>query len=176
MVLGSWLVTPAASAQIAASGIARPTGAAVAWAGFAANAQHTAVARQAAQPFHQIRWRAKVDLNPVLTHHELLIHYGSPMISAANTVLVPTRVSNKAGYRVVAYSGTSGKQRWSLNTDYRPPAFANGVTAFTPPLPAVLTPRKSLAVAGAGGTVLLRGQVNKSAAAVRRMVFYGAAQ
>jgi hypothetical protein len=46
-----------------------------------------------AQPFHRIRWRAKVDLNPVLTHHELFIHYGSPMISAANTVLVPTRVS-----------------------------------------------------------------------------------
>ena len=37
---------------------------------------------------------------------ELLIHYGSPMITAANTVLVPTRVSAKAGFRVVAYSGT----------------------------------------------------------------------
>jgi hypothetical protein len=176
VVLGSWLVTPTASAHIAEAGIPRAAGAAVAWAGFAANAQHTAVARQSAQPFHRIRWRAKVDLNPVLTHHALLIHYGSPMISAANTVLVPTRVSKKAGFRVVAYSGTSGKRRWSLNTDYRPPAFANGVTAFTPPLPAVLTSRKALAVAGAGGTVLLRGQVNKAASAVRRLVFYGAAQ
>jgi hypothetical protein len=173
VVLGSWLVTPAASAQIAVARTPRAAGAAVAWAGFAANAQHTAVARQSAQPFHRIRWRAKVDLNPALTHHALFIHYGSPMISAANTVLVPTRVSKKAGFRVVAYSGTSGKRRWSLNTDYRPPAIANGVTVFTPPLPAALTSRKALAVAGAGGTVLLRGQVNKPTGAVRRLVFYG---
>jgi hypothetical protein len=176
VILASWLVTPAASAQVAATGTPRPAGAAVAWAGFAANAQHTAAAGQSAQPFHRIRWRAKVDLNPVLTHHELFIHYGSPMISAANTVLVPTRVSKKAGFRVVAYSGTNGNQRWSLKTDYQPPAFANGVTAFTPPLPAVLTPSKALAVAGAGGTVLVRGQVNKPTGTVRRLVFYGAAQ
>ena len=50
-------------------------------------------------------------------HEVLRIHYGSPMITAANTVLVPTRVSVKAGYRVDAYSGASGAQRWSLNTD-----------------------------------------------------------
>ena len=103
---------------------------------------------------------------------ELLIHYGSPMITAANTVLVPTRVSAKAGYRVVAYSGTNGARRWSLNTDYRPPAN----TGFTPPLPAALTPGKTLAVAGAGGTVLTRSHVNLAAGAVRRRVFYGAAQ
>ena len=128
------------------------------------------------QPLSRIRWRAKVDLAPVLVDGELLIHYGSPMITAANTVLVPTRVSAKAGFRVVAYSGTSGVRRWSLNTDYRPPAFANGLGAFTPPLPAVLTPSKTLAVAGAGGTVLMRGHANLAVGAVQRRVFYGAAQ
>jgi hypothetical protein len=148
----------------------------VEWAGFAGNAQHTAVARKPAQPFRRIRWRAKVDLAPVLAHGALLIHYGSPMITAANTVLVPTRVSAKAGFRVVAYSGTGGARRWSLNTDYRPPAFANGVGAFTPPLPAVLTPSKTLAVAGAGGSVLMRGHANQAVGAVQRRVFYGLAQ
>lgn len=149
---------------------------AVEWAGFAGNAQHTAVATRRPQPFRRVRWRAKVDLAPDVQFGELLIHYGSPMITAANTVLVPTRVSGRAGYRVVAYSGTSGARRWSLDTDYRPPAFTGGFGAWTPPLPAVLTPRAALAVAGAGGTVLMRTHANRTAGAVRRRVFYGAAQ
>src|SRR5215469_14630421 len=172
LVLGSWLSTPAASAQNAA---ARGSGAGIEWAGFAGNAQHTAVASVRPQPFKRIRWRAKVDLAPVLSRGELLIHYGSPMITAANTVIVPTRVSAKAGFRVVAYSGTTGKRRWSVNTDYQlPPSLAH--FAFVPPLPAVLTPSKALYVAGAGGTVLTRGNVNAATGAVHRLVFYGAAQ
>ena len=126
------------------------------------------------QPFSRIRWRAKVDLAPEVEDGGLDIHYGSPMITAANTVLVPTRVSAKAGFRVVAYSGASGVRRWSLNTDYRLPPF-RGPT-FTAPLPAVLTPGNTLAVAGAGGTVLLRRDVDLPVGRVQREVFYGAAQ
>src|SRR3984957_8714003 len=176
MVLGSF--TPASSAQITRAGSSWAGGpsAAVEWAGFAGNAQHTAVALKRPQPFRRIRWRAKVDLAPHLVGGELLIHYGSPMITAANTVLVPTRVSAKAGFRVVAYSGTGGVRRWSLNTDYRPPASANGFGGFTPPLPAVLTASKTLAVAGAGGTVLMRRHADMAVGAVQRRVFYGAAQ
>ena len=103
IVLGSSFFTQASSAQVAVGGSA----AAVEWAGFAGNAQHTAVATARPQPFKRIRWRAKVDLAPVLERGDLLIHYGSPMITAANTVLVPTRISAKAGFRVVAFSGTS---------------------------------------------------------------------
>ena len=149
---------------------------AVEWAGFGGNAQHTAVALSMPQPFHRIRWTAKVDLHPVLSGRELLIHYGAPMITAANTVLVPTRVSARAGFRVVAYSGTSGTRRWSLNTDYRPPAFLARSGAFAPPLPAALTPAPTLAVAGAGGTILMRENADAAVGAVHRSVFYGAAQ
>jgi hypothetical protein len=150
--------------------------AAVEWAGFAGNAQHTAIARTMPQPLRRIHWRVKVDLHPVLVADSLLIHYGSPMITEANTVLVPTRVSAKAGFRVVAYSGTNGRRRWSLDTDYRTPAFIAQTFAWTPPLPAVLTPGGTLAVAGAGGTVLMREHANRTVGAVRRLVFYGAAQ
>jgi hypothetical protein len=66
-------------------------------------------------------------------------------------------------------------RRWSLHTDYElPPALAHG--GFTRPLPAVLTPANALAVAGAGGTVLIRRHANLASAGVRRLVFYGAAQ
>ena len=173
-MLGSWVYSPVSNAQIAAAAhvSASSTGTAIEWAGFAANAQHAALATKQPQPLSRIRWKAKVDLAPVVQGGELLIHYGSPMITAANTVLVPTRISTKAGFSVVAYAGTNGARRWSLKTDYRLPA-AGG---FTPPLPAVLTPGKTLAVAGAGGTVLMRGHVNLAAGPVRRRVFYGAAQ
>ena len=169
-MLGTWLLTLPSTAQAAGPGPA------VEWAGFAGNAQHTAVATSMPQPFHRIRWRAKVDLHLVLSGHELLIHYGAPMITAANTVLVPTRVSARAGFRVVAYSGTTGTRRWSLSTDYRPPAFLARSGAFAPPLPAVLTPGGTLAVAGAGGTILLRDNADAAAGAVHRSVFFGAAQ
>jgi hypothetical protein len=86
IVLGSWLSPLSSGAQTATTSPPPPT---VEWAGFAGNAQHTAMAMTPLQPFHRIRWRAKVDLAPVLSKGTLFIHYGSPMITAANTVLVP---------------------------------------------------------------------------------------
>src|SRR5262249_26044511 len=96
--------------------------------------------------------------------------------TGANTVLVPTRVSTRSAFRVVAYSGTNGVRRWSMGTDYRPPAFLEGSGVFAPPLPAVLTPAQALAVARASGTGLRRGDADKACGTVRRRVFYGAAQ
>lgn len=179
VVLGSFLFPQVSNAQVSNAQVAqagRSASAPVEWAGFAGNAQHTAVVSKLPQPLHRIRWRAKVDLTKVPAGQPLLIHYGSPMITGENTVLVPTRISATAGYRVVAYSGTSGKQEWSLGTDYHPPVFLAETHNFAPSLPAVLTPGKILAVAGAGGTVLMRGHVNLAAGSAQRRVFYGAAQ
>src|SRR5262249_34153756 len=61
------------------------------------------------------------------------------------------------------------------NTDWQPNAIVNGRGAFESPLPAVLTPSANLAVAGAGGTILMRTHANQAKGAVRRIVFYGAA-
>ncbi len=177
VVLVSCLLTPASSAQTDVAGTSPAGGTpAVEWAGFAGNAQHTAVARKSAQPLMRIRWRAKVDLAPDVIQGSLTSNYGSAMITTANTVLVPTRVSAKAGYRVVAYSGASGARRWSLDSDYRASVFPHAATNATPALPAVLTPGGTLAVAGAGGTVLMRAHANLRVGSVRRLVFYGAAQ
>jgi hypothetical protein len=176
-VLVSCLFAPASSAQIALAGNSPAGGApAVEWAGFAGNAQHTAVAGVLPQPFKRIRWRAKVDRAPHRIAGQLTTNYGSPMITAANTVLVPTRVSAKAGFRVIAYSGASGVRRWSLDTDYRPYVYPHAARNSPPALPAVLTPSRTLMVAGAGGTVLMRKHADLKAGAVRRLVFYGKAQ
>lgn len=69
VALGFWLWPVASGAQTAWAGHPRGGGrrGAAEWAGFAGNAQHTAVARKRAQPFRRIRWTAKVDLAPVLS-------------------------------------------------------------------------------------------------------------
>jgi hypothetical protein len=179
MVLGTWLSSPASIARAATGnspGTARSHAALVEWAGFAGNDQHTAIASARPQPFTRIRWKAKVDRQPVRNNEVLSIHFGSPMITAANTVLVPTRISPKAGFRVVAYSGSNGTRRWTLNTDWRQAPQASAGFGFAAPLPAVLTPSATLAVAGAGGTILLRAHANLNAGSVRRIAFYGTAQ
>jgi hypothetical protein len=169
MILGPWAFASVGSV----AGEPR----AVEWAGFAANAQHTGIATARPQPLDRIRWRANLDRFPLVFDGSLPTHYGSPMITAANTVLVPTKVSAKAGFRVIAYSGASGARRWSVNTDFNLNVFgANLNVSWRPPLPAALTSANTLAVAGAGGTVLLREHADLAAGPVRRLAFYGTAQ
>ncbi len=145
------------------------------WAGFAGNAQHTSAAPASPQPLSRVRWHTPVDPAPDLSSGELLIHYGSPMITAANTVLVPTRVSATAGFQVDAYAGATGARRWSVPTDYRAPASSDDGQTWTPPLPATLATGNRLAVAGGGGTVLMRANADDPTSTLRRRAFYGLA-
>src|SRR5262249_45102865 len=69
-----------------------------AWTPFAGNSQHTAVSAVAAQPLEVIRWSIPVDLAP----GAILIHYGSPLVTPANTVVVPVKTGSTGGYRVEA--------------------------------------------------------------------------
>src|SRR5262249_51587714 len=63
---------------------------AVGWTGYAGNPQHTAISSVASQSLDQVRWQTPVDLNPQYTSGgDLLIHYGSPLVTPSNTVIVP---------------------------------------------------------------------------------------
>jgi hypothetical protein len=64
-----------------------------AWAGYAANPQHTAISSAPSQNLKKLKWHTQVDLNPQFSGDELLIHYGSPVITAKNTVIVPVKTS-----------------------------------------------------------------------------------
>src|SRR5579872_4599722 len=60
----------------------------ISWSGYAHDPQHTAISAQAAQPLHSIHWQTPVDLNPPGGGKGgLLIHYGSPIVTAGNTVI-----------------------------------------------------------------------------------------
>src|SRR5262249_14435128 len=92
------------------------TPAAAAWTTFGGNPQHTAVSPTTAQALQAIHWSTAVDLAPPAA--EILIHYGSPLVTAANTVIVPVKTGSTDGFRIDARSGTDGALIWSQTTDY----------------------------------------------------------
>ena len=95
--------TRVSAALCASVSVANPT-AARAWSTFAGNAQHTAVSSTAALPLQVVRWSTPVDLAP--PSGDILIHYGSPLVTAANTVIVPVKTGSDGGYRVDARHGS----------------------------------------------------------------------
>ena len=156
----------------AMAGLAVSTGQAAtlpAWAGFAANAQHTAAAPAAGQTLAAIRWQTPVDDMPQYSNDELYIHYASPMITAHNVVLVPVKTQIAGGFEVQARSGTTGTLLWTLPSDWVLPTSAQ----WTPSFPAALTVQNTLYAAGAGGTVLFRDKANAPTGTSGRLAFYG---
>ena len=85
---------------------------------FGGNAQHTSIYQPAAQNLSTIRWQTPVDLDPQYSGTDLNIHYGAPLITSANTVLVPVKTGATNGFEVNAYNGTTGAAMYSLTTDY----------------------------------------------------------
>ncbi len=137
------------------------------WPGYAGNAQHSALSRVAAQPLVHIHWQTPVDLAPQYSGADLLIHYGSPLVTAANTVIVPVKTGASGGFQVEGRRGTDGALLWTQASDYAlPPHW------WTPSFSPVLT-RRRLWVPGVGGTLYARTQVDRpERARVRQKVFY----
>src|SRR6266576_998722 len=65
---------------------------------FGGNAQHTAVYQPAAQDLNHIRWSTSIDLNNTGAY----AHYGAPLITAANTVIVPVKTAS--GFRIDTFN------------------------------------------------------------------------
>jgi hypothetical protein len=141
-----------------------------AWQGYAGNAQHTARAPAAGQPIATLHWQTPIDLAPQQSGGELLIHYGSPMITGANTLLLPVKTGATGGFRIEAHDGASGAELWQANTD-----FVLAPHDWTPSFPAQLTARNVLYFAGIGGTVYARGKPDSATGKLVQRAFYGIA-
>ena len=102
------------------------------WGGYARNAQHTALAGVGTQPLARIRWRTSVDLRAQLWSGSLLIHYGSPLITQANTVIVPMKGGATGAFRVMGLGGSDGGPPEAVNRagelgQFRPPQPTDGL-------------------------------------------------
>ena len=141
------------------------------WAGFAGNAQHTALGEIGAQRMDGIYWMTPVDLAPQLVNGSLLTHYGSPLITRHNTVLVPVKTAAAGGFRIEARVGATGDLAWMLESSYRLPPH-RWVPSFNP----VLTPDGRVWMPESGGRVLIRSNAEDRGdptATITRIAFYG---
>jgi hypothetical protein len=140
------------------------------WSSYSHDAQHDAIASVASQPLNRILWQTSVDLSVSATNtSELFIHYGSPLITRSNTVIVPVKTGVAGGFEVKALAGATGATNWVRTTDYILPAY-DWIPSYSP----VLTPGNRLYFSGAGGTVYYCDTPDTNAAPVfGQIAFYG---
>jgi hypothetical protein len=142
-----------------------------AWWGFARDAQHSALGAIASQDLNRIAWTTPLDLAPQYQPGgALLIHYGSPVVTSSNTVIVPVKTSAAGGFRFEARAGSNGTLVWSANSDYVLPPH-NWVPSYN----LALSPGNRLHAPGAGGKLLVRDNADSATGSVTPLVFYGAA-
>jgi len=140
-----------------------------AWPTYAGNAQHTGLSAVASQPLQVVRWSTPVDLSS--PSGTIFIHYGTPLVTSGNTVIVPVKTGSSGGYRVEARTAQDGLLLWSADTDYILPPH-NWTPSYSP----TLTASNRLYFAGAGGTVYFRDAVDSGGpAAIGQLAFYGLA-
>src|SRR5262249_20029687 len=154
------------AAVLLVAGLAAHATSGAAWIMFAGDPQHTAVSAVASQPLETIRWSTPVDLAP--PSGEILIHYGSPLATPSNTIIVPIKTGPTGGFSVEALNGQNGAAIWSQTTDYVLP-----LHNWTPSYSPALTPGNRLYFAGAGGTVYLRDNPDSIGSTGGQMAFFG---
>ena len=97
------------------------------WGGYGENAQHSALSAIASQPLQAVHWSTPVDLDPQFSGNgDLYTHYGSPVITADNTVIVPVKTWAYGGFELNAFNGATGAELWSQSTDYSLPPLSGG--------------------------------------------------
>lgn len=142
-----------------------------AWWGFGRDAQHSAIGAVATQDLNRIAWSTPVDLAPQYqADGSLLIHYGSPVVTARNTVIVPVKTGATGGFRMEARSGGDGVLIWAADSDYVLPAH-NWVPSYN----LALTTGNRVYAPGAGGKLFVRDNADSATGTLQTAVFFGAA-
>src|SRR3954467_7926117 len=89
-----------------------------AWQGYSRDAQHSSTASNGSQYPDTVRWSTEVDLAPQYSSGNLYIHYGSPMITSQNVVLVPVKTTATGNFRLESHRASDGALLWKVNSDY----------------------------------------------------------
>ena len=140
-----------------------------AWSMHAGNAQHTALSTVPTQPLQRIHWQTPVDLNPQYSGDVLFIHYGSPLVTEGNTVILPVKVGAADTFRVEARRGSDGLLLWQLDTDYLLPPHS-----WVPEVGLALAQGARVYFPGAGGTLLWTDALDQPGPhTANRVAFFG---
>ena len=139
-----------------------------AWNTFGRDAHHSALSTTASQPLSQVHWQTPLDLQPQYSGSLLLIHYGSPLVTASYTVIIPVKTGATDGFQIEARAGSNGALQWSIATDYVLPPHS-WIPVFGP----ALTSAPRLYFPGAGGTIYFRDQPDAATGASGQIAFFG---
>src|SRR5262245_58147379 len=140
------------------------------WRNFARDPQHTALSPVPSQTLNTIHWQTPVDLQPQYSGSSLLIHYGSPLVTPANTIIFPVKTTASGGFRIEAHNAANGNLIWSQNTDYVLPAHS-----WVPEVGPALTSGR-VYYPGAGGTVYFQNSPDSPNGDRIQLAFYGLSQ
>lgn len=122
------------------------------------------------KPLRRIKWQTPVDLDPQYSGSELLIHYGSPLVTPGNNVIVTVKVKAHGTFIIETRRGSDGALLWTVPTDFVLPR-----AQWTPPCGPTLTPSRNLVIPAIGGTVLVGSDPDSLPHQVLRRCFYGLA-
>ena len=115
--------------------------------------------------------QTSIDLNfDAVDDGDLYTHYGSMLITAKNTVIVPVKTGQEGGFKVEGLKGSNGSTLWQMNTDYILPPH-DWILDFDP----VVTASNRVFFAGAGGTIDWRDGADSATGASGQIAFYGEA-
>jgi hypothetical protein len=134
------------------------------WLTHAHDEQHSSLSTVQSQSLKSIHWHVPVDLNP--PQGEIFIHYGSPLVTAANTVIVPVKTGSNS-FRVEAHNGATGAQLWLHKTAYVAPS-----ADFFPGLGPTISGIR-LYVPDNAGRVWFRNNPDQPTGTAGRRIFYG---
>ncbi len=167
-----WRCVASGFLAVAILAVASVRSSAQAWRSYSHDAQHTCQASVASQVPKAIRWKTPVDLAPQYSGNgALFTHYGSPLITSLNLVLVPVKTGAAGGFRLEAHQGSNGSLFWSIVSDYAFPHHN-----WVPPWGPVLGTNDSLvAMAAAGGTLMVRTNPGSGHGSLTRIAFFGLA-
>jgi len=142
------------------------------WSGHGHDAQHGALSTVASQPLNRIVWKTSVDWFVETRGSFLRIHYGSPVITRSNTVIMPVNIGITNGFLMEALNGATGATNWTQPTDYLLPPHN-----WMPGISSALTPKNRLYFPGGGGTVYYCDTPDKTngAPVFGQIAFYGQA-
>lgn len=137
---------------------------------FAGNSQHTSLySAVTAQPLNQIKWQTPIELNT----NGAFAHYGMPLTTAANTVIVPVKTATDS-FQIEAFDGATGTLKYTLTSDFTLPSF-NWVPVYQPCLAAGPNGAR-LWYVGNGGTLYFVDNVDSNTpSAPVQVAFYGLA-
>jgi len=162
LIFSAVMIWASAFVVLLAPRVAAQTGA---WLTHSHDEQHTALSTVQSQPLDKIHWHTPVDLHP--PEGEIFIHYGSPLITAANTVVVSVKTGSNS-FRVEGINGATGKRFWTKATGYQAPE-----ASFVPGMGPTISGNQ-LFVPDIAGRVLVRQNPDEAQGAVSHLYFYGA--